>query len=415
VAFLQADLLQELERPLPPGPAVSAAVEAERLLETVTDALPGIEGAVRVLEDGLDGPGPAASFGRRRPSPCRLLPGDPDPSRGRRLQPEEHAGDGRLPRSRLTDECQRTARGDAEGEVVHRHHGGPVPPRPEDLAQVRDLQDGLGGGRPRRGDPVPRRGVHGEPGPDQPRGVGMQRTVVEVGGTLHLHNGAGVQDRGPVAGGGGQLEVMGDEQHGQTEPLTELGENRQHLGLGDGVQRGGGFVGEQEPGLGRECGRDHHPLEEAAGQLVGIAGQADPGVLDAHGAEQLAGPLPAGPFGKVLVEAEAFGEVVPDRAQGVGVGTWVLEDDRRLVGAVGAELGRGHRQHVPSVEPHRALGPGAGGEQAQHRPGGHRLARTGLADQPDRLAGGDRQVHPADHHPRRAVAGNVDPQPLDLQ
>jgi len=174
---------------------------------------------------------------------------------------------------------------------------------------------------------------------------------MEVGGALHFHNGAGVQDRGPVAGGGGQLEVVGDEQHGQAEPLAQFGEDRQHLGLGDGVQGGGGFVGEQEPGLGRERGRDHHPLEEAAGQLVGIAGQADPGVLDADGAEQLAGPLPAGPLGQALVEAEAFGEEVPDRAQGIGMGTWVLEDDRRLVRAIGAKLGRGHRQHVPSVEP----------------------------------------------------------------
>ena len=62
MALLQADLVQELERPLPPGPAVPAraAVEAERL-EAGTDALAGIEEAVRVLEDGLEIPGPPAT------------------------------------------------------------------------------------------------------------------------------------------------------------------------------------------------------------------------------------------------------------------------------------------------------------------------------------------------------------------
>ena len=111
MALLQADLVQELERPLPSGPAVTAAVESERLLKAGAHPLPGIEGAVRILEDGLEALGPPAPLGRGGPLRRRLLPVDPDPSRGRCLQPEEHAGDGRLPGARLADDRQRTGRG----------------------------------------------------------------------------------------------------------------------------------------------------------------------------------------------------------------------------------------------------------------------------------------------------------------
>jgi hypothetical protein len=95
---------------------------------------------------------------------------------------------------------------------------------------------------------------------------------------------------------------VGDEQHGQAEPLPQLTQDRHHLRLGDGVQGRGRLVGQQQRGLGGESGGDHHPLEEAAGQLVGVAGQAGLGVLDAHEPEQLEGSLLAGLSGQALVE-----------------------------------------------------------------------------------------------------------------
>jgi hypothetical protein len=197
------------------------------------------------------------------------------------------------------------------------------------------------GHRPARDDRQARQpGVDGRSGPEEPLRIGVQRAVMEVHGPPHLDDRARIHDRGPVAHRGGELEVVGDEQQGETEPFPELGEDRHHLRLGGGIHRGGGLVGKQQPRLGRERSGDHDPLEEAARQLVGILGEACPGVLDPHRTEQLAGPLLAGPFRHVLVEPQALGEEVPDRSQRIGVGLWVLEDHRRLAGPVRPQLGR---------------------------------------------------------------------------
>ena len=55
---------------------------------------------------------------------------------------------------------------------------------------------------------------------------------------------------------------------------AELVEDRHHLGLRRDVERRGRLVGEQQPGLGEQRRRDHHALQQAAGELVRVAGGA---------------------------------------------------------------------------------------------------------------------------------------------
>ena len=100
---------------------------------------------------------------------------------------------------------------------------------------------------------------------------------------------AGVHDRGAVADRGRQLQVVGDEEHGQAELAAQVVEDRHHLRLGGDVERGGRLVGQQQPRLGQQRRGDHHPLQHAARQLVRVLPEPALPVLDADLAEHVDG------------------------------------------------------------------------------------------------------------------------------
>ena len=79
----------------------------------------------------------------------------------------------------------------------------------------------------------------------------MQGIAVQEPRLANLDHAARVQHDGPVAHGGGQVQIVGDEQHRQVELATQAVEDRHHLGLRSDVERGGGLVGEQQPGIGQ--------------------------------------------------------------------------------------------------------------------------------------------------------------------
>jgi len=62
-------------------------------------------------------------------------------------------------------------------------------------------------------------------------------------------------------------------------PLLHAAHQLDDLGTGLAVEVGGGFVGEHELRLARQCACDSHPLALTAGQLAGplarVASQAD--------------------------------------------------------------------------------------------------------------------------------------------
>jgi hypothetical protein len=191
-------------------------------------------------------------------------------------------------------------------------------------------------------------------------------------------------------------------------------EDGHDLGLGGHVERGGRLVGQQQPRFGEQRGGDHHPLEQAAGELVRILAQAALPVLDADLGQHLDGP--AGRLGcpDAQVGAQRLGHEVADPADRVDVRPRILEDHRYLA-AVAAQVAPGQRGDVPALEADRPLGRRARGQQAADGPGRHRLAGTGLADQADRLARVDPQPDVAEHGPRPPL----DPQPhgqvIDLE
>ena len=63
---------------------------------------------------------------------------------------------------------------------------------------------------------------------------------------------------------------MGDKQHGHAGITLYFFQQRQYPGLGRDVQRGSGFVGNQQIRFSCQRHRQHDPLFHTTGELVGI-------------------------------------------------------------------------------------------------------------------------------------------------
>ena len=130
-----------------------------------------------------------------------------------------------------------------------------------------------------------------------------------------------------------------------------LVEDRHDLGLGGHVERGRRLVGQQQPRLDRQGRGDHHPLQQAARQLVRVLAQAAGGVVDPDVLQQMR-PRAAR---RLLASAHAvgdqrLGEEVADRAHRVHVRARVLEDHRDVGGPVAPQGVATHGQHGRALE-----------------------------------------------------------------
>ncbi len=96
------------------------------------------------------------------------------------------------------------------------------------------------------------------------------------------------------------------------------------------------------------------------------------------------------------------------------MGARILEDHRDLV-PVPAQRGSAQRHDVGAVEADLPGDLGAARQQPVDRPRGHRLARAGLADQPDRLAWADAERDVAQDGPLHPFHPEPDGQALDLE
>ena len=119
-----------------------------------------------------------------------------------------------------------------------------------------------------------------------------------------------------VADGGGQFQVMGDEQDGQAEVTAQAVEYRHHLGLGRDVQGGGRLVGQQQARLGQQGRRDHDPLQDPAGHLVRVLPEPTGPVLDADLGERVGRAAARLLRGHPQVGAQGLGHEVPDPPHG---------------------------------------------------------------------------------------------------
>ena len=202
-----------------------------------------------------------------------------------------------------------------------------------------------------------------------------------------LHDIDGVGDLGDDA------HVMGDEQHRRAVALLQFVDQRQDLLLRGHVQRGRGFVRDQQDGFQNQRHRDHDPLALAARQLMRIAaedafdiGQMDL-LHDRHGATAaLRG-------GQVGVQLHHLHDLVAHAQDRVQCGHGLLEDHRNAGRAQVAHLGLRQGQQVAALQPDRAPRDAQRvGQQPHDRQRGDGFPRPGFAHQADGLARADGHV-----------------------
>ena len=193
-----------------------------------------------------------------------------------------------------------------------------------------------------------------------------------------------------VAIGGGETEIVRDQDGRHAALARQLGDQVHHGLLRGDVEAGGRLVGDQQLRLAGERQRDDDALAHAAGQLERIGVIALARARDAHLVEDL--DRLVGQRGRVglRVLAQHVLDLLADLADRIERGARVLEDHRHFAAAQVAHLVVVGRAHVDAGEHHRALGDAPGAvEDAHHGERGDRLARAGFADDRQRLALGD--------------------------
>ena len=98
----------------------------------------------------------------------------------------------------------------------------------------------------------------------------MPHAGEDLGGRGALDDAAGVHDEHTVGPFRDDPHVVGDEDDRHVEVPAESVEQVEDLGLNGDVEGRGGFVGDQELRGADQAHGDHHPLAQAARELVGV-------------------------------------------------------------------------------------------------------------------------------------------------
>ena len=110
----------------------------------------------------------------------------------------------------------------------------------------------------------------------------MHRLFENLVGRADFGDPAAVHHRDPVADPPHQRQVVADVEDRGVGPRLQFDEQIEDARLDRDVERGGGFVGDQQLRPGRERLRDHHALLHAARQLVRIPLHDLAGIGDAR-------------------------------------------------------------------------------------------------------------------------------------
>ena len=201
---------------------------------------------------------------------------------------------------------------------------------------------------------------------------------------------------------GDHTHVVGDEDDRHVHLVLERPDELQDLGLNRHVERGRGFVGDQQRGFAGERHRDHHPLPHAAGELVRMPVEDLRGFGNAHLLQHTQCLTPRRAVILALVQPDRLGDLLADRVHGIERGHRLLEDH--------CDLGAADPAHRPCTgarevdplpgRPREVESPGQDAaaavlDQAHQRQRGHRLPRSGFADDGNRLAAADGKRHVA--------------------
>jgi hypothetical protein len=188
-----------------------------------------------------------------------------------------------------------------------------------------------------------------------------------------------------------------------------------HLLLDEGIEGGGGLVGDEERRAHDEDGSEHDPLAHAARVLVRVGAEATGGIGDAHALEHFEGALARLAFREPVVELQRLHHLEADRERGIERDHRLLEDHADVAAANRAHARLGRLGEILALEHHAACLDGSDRrQQAQHRAPDHRLAAPRLAHERHHAAGLDGERDLVDHAPRRCIRlADGDRQALD--
>jgi hypothetical protein len=223
----------------------------------------------------------------------------------------------------------------------------------------------------------------------------MLRIGEEVRRLGDLDDLAGVHQRHAMRHARDDGQVVRDQQQPQALRLLQFLEQIEHLRLDGDVERGGGLVGDQEVGLGRQRHRDHHALLLAAAHAERVVVDAALGLGDADPAQPLDRLRARRLAAQRGVGLDRLDDLRADLHHRIEAGGRLLEDHADAPAAHRAHAGLGQREQVVAIEPYLAAGDSAVLRQQPHqRQRRHALATAGFADQRERLAAldGERQA-----------------------
>jgi hypothetical protein len=182
------------------------------------------------------------------------------------------------------------------------------------------------------------------------------------------------------------------------------------------VERGGGLVGDQQPGAVGQRQRDHHALLHAAAELVRVLVDAALRIGDPDLAQQRDRLLARLAPRRRAVDREHLGHLRPDGQHRVERGHRLLEHHRHLAPAQRAALARRQRQQVDAAQPDRAgLDARRLGQQPHHRQRRDTLAAAGFPGHAHHLAALHAQAHPVDRAHRTARRAERGDEAVDLE
>ena len=182
-------------------------------------------------------------------------------------------------------------------------------------------------------------------------------------------------------------EVVGDHDDGGAKLLLQALQQVENLRLNGHVQRGGWFVGDNQPRVAHDGHGDHDALAHAAGKLVRILLHAALRVRNFNQTQLFKHDFARFRFGNAFVDAQRLDQLIADGEKRVERGHRVLKDHADLIAADFAEhFGRECGQ-IRAVKDHFIRRDfGIVGQKVQH--GEHRdaLAAAAFADDADGFA-----------------------------
>src|SRR5580704_15639261 len=235
--------------------------------------------------------------------------------------------------------------------------------------------------------------LHAWRGGHQQRGIGMPWRAEHLADRAVLDDPAAVQDDDAVGDARQRAEIVRDDHDRQAQAVAQSGEQPQDVVPVARVERADRLVAQQQPRPGGQRPGDSDSLPLSAGDLPGRP-VAQRGV-EPHLREGAVDLLADLPRVEAAADSEPLADDLRDGQVGVERAQRVLEDQLDVPAAAlsparaAAQPGDlGSREDDPALpRPYQADdGPGQGG-----------LARAGLADQADDLAGPDIEVHAGQH------------------